>query len=378
MMNTTLVPSPSPAATGNDFTNISRPVQLLVVEFGLCFYRRLVTYPKGREGDTDGYLSLYLQLADPESLPPGWSKEVNFTLTVVFKRFGKLNRVLGGGQCCFNAEDTSWVHNKFISLTKLHSKGRGFLVKNKLTIVAELHVFPEENVSIAAPLSSKDETQADEKAEDADLVVDNAASEEGSDDDDDGTSDWVTDNDGSFEEDVENFDVSSSCGDMSPSPLDQSNALEDAETEVFNEFDFSPSQVESVSHIFRRHPDIAIGFRPRNGQIRRAYMNELLSLIEMLRQSPEKLSEDDLSDADDTLADLIDVGFRLDWLKTKLNEVAEKKKKKEQTSGARLQSMEEQLRKLKLMFLDLRTQLLMEKTEALVARAPLSFNDVVS
>lgn len=149
----------------------------------------------------------------------------------------------GGGQCCFNAEDTSWGHDKFISLTKLHAKGRGFLVKNKLTIVAELHVLPEGNVSIAAPLSlsSKDETQADEKAEDADLV-DDGASEEAT------SEEWVTDDDGLFEEDVENDDVPSSClddggGDMSP--LDQSNAFDDAETEVFNEFDFSPSQVRT-------------------------------------------------------------------------------------------------------------------------------------
>lgn len=335
---------------------------------------RLVTYPKG-EGDTDGYLSVYLELVDPESLPSGWTRQVNFTLTVVSKRCGKSNKVLGGGQCCFNTEDTSWGHDKFISLTKLHSKGRGFLVKNKLTIVAELHVLPEGNVSIAAPLSlsSKDVTQADEIAEDADLV-DDGASEEAT------SEEWVTDDDGLFEEDVENDDVPSSClddvgGDMSP--LDQSNAFDDAETEFSNEFDFSPSQVESVRHIFRRHPDIAIGFRPRNGQIRRAYMNELLSLIDMLCQSPEKLSEDDLNDADDTLADLIDVGFRLDWLKTKLDEVAEKKKK-EQSSRARLRTMEEQLRKLKMMCLDLETQLQMEKNEALVARAPLSFNDVVS
>ena len=135
-------------------------------------------------------------------------------------------------------------------------------------------------------------------------------------------------------------------------------------------------QVESVSLIFRRHPDLASGFRPKNRQIRRAYMNELLSLIEMMCQSPEKLSEDDLSNAVDTLSDLIDVGFKLDWLKIKLNEVSEKKKK-EKGSDARLRTMEEQLLKLKLMFLDLETQLQKEKEEALAARAPFSFNDVV-
>lgn len=133
---------------------------------------------------------------------------------------------------------------------------------------------------------------------------------------------------------------------------------------------------ESVSHIFKRHPDIAIGFRPKNQQIRRAYMNALLSLIEMLCQSPERLTENDLSYADDTLVDLTDAGFKLDWLKTKLNEISEKKKM-EQGSGARLQTMEEQLQKLKQMFLDLESQLQKEKVKAMAAKAPFSFNDVV-
>ncbi|KAG2324797.1 hypothetical protein Bca52824_007525 [Brassica carinata] len=102
----------------------------------------------------------------------------------------------------------------------------------------------------------------------------------------------------------------------------------------------------------------------------------LTILIEVLCQSPDKLSEDDLRNADDTLADLIVVGFKLNWLKSKLNEVTEKKKM-EQGTGARLKTMEEQLQKLKLMFLNLETQLQMEKAEALAARAPLSFSDVV-
>ncbi|KAG2252243.1 protein RESTRICTED TEV MOVEMENT 3-like [Brassica napus] len=148
------------------------------------------------------------------------------------------------------------------------------------------------------------------------------------------------------------------------------------ETKHVNGFQVLSSQVESVSHIFKRHPDIALGFRPKNQEIRRAYMNELFNLIEMLCQPPEKLSVDDLSNADDTLADLIDVGFKLDWLKIKLDEVSEKKKK-EKGSEARLRTMEEELQKLKLMFVNLEIQLQKEKAEALAARAPLSFDDVV-
>ncbi|KAL1201596.1 MATH domain and coiled-coil domain-containing protein [Cardamine amara subsp. amara] len=148
------------------------------------------------------------------------------------------------------------------------------------------------------------------------------------------------------------------------------------ETMNVNGFEVFSSQVESVSHIFKRHPDIAIGFRPKNQQIRRAYMDALLSLIEMMCQSPEKLTENDLTNADETLVDLTDAGFKLDWLKTKLNEISEKKKM-EQVSGPRLQTMEEQLQKLKQMFLDLESELQKEKEEALAAIAPLSFNDVV-
>ncbi|CAN6825130.1 unnamed protein product [Brassica oleracea] len=57
------------------------------------------------------------------------------------------------------------------------------------------------------------------------------------------------------------------------------------ETKDVNGFQVFSSHVESVSHIFRRHPDIALGFRPKNQEIRKAYMNELLSLIKMLCQS---------------------------------------------------------------------------------------------
>ncbi|KAG7566149.1 hypothetical protein ISN44_As10g027450 [Arabidopsis suecica] len=148
------------------------------------------------------------------------------------------------------------------------------------------------------------------------------------------------------------------------------------ETMDVNGFQVLTSQVQSVRQIFKRHPDTAIGFRPKNQQIRKSYMDALLRLIETLCQSPEKLSDDDLSNADETLDDLIDVGFKLDWLKTKLNEVSEKKKMGE-SSVARLGTMEEELQKLKHMVLDFEAQLQKEKAKVLAARAPFSFKDVV-
>ncbi|KAL1225764.1 MATH domain and coiled-coil domain-containing protein [Cardamine amara subsp. amara] len=188
------------------------------------------------------------------------------------------------------------------------------------------------------------------------------------------------DDDGSL-----NGDVHVSSFNKLKSMEDTSQTIENGDTECtnvvketmdVNGFQVFSSQVETVNYIFKRHPDTALGFRPKNQKIRRAYMNELLNLIATLCQSPEKLSIDDMSNADETLADLIDVGFKLAWLKIKLNEVSEKKKIV-QNSGARLQTLQEQLEKIKQMFLDLESQLQKETDEALAARAPLSFNDVV-
>ncbi|XP_009104142.1 MATH domain and coiled-coil domain-containing protein At3g58410 isoform X2 [Brassica rapa] len=401
------------------------------------------------KGDkNDGHLSLFLEFADSESLPPGWTRDVKFSLTLVTKAFTKSNLVVRAQQC-FSDEIEGWGCDKFVSLSKLHEKGEGFLVNNKIIILAELHVLPAEVESVGK--SQRDSScEAAQETEVTNLDDD--------DDDDDGPFDEGTGGGVSSKEDVDNDDVSSPClddGGEDISLLNHFSALEEtvgndglksnsvaAETEVSNDdapkedigdessslvsndnasngtsldkvkslldvenggkefnnvasvpetannllteiqpanvngFDVYSSQVESVSLIFRRHPDLASGFRPKNRQIRRAYMNELLSLIEMMCQSPEKLSEDDLSNAVDTLSDLIDVGFKLDWLKVKLDEVSEKKKK-EKGSEARLRTMEEQLKKLKLMFLDLQTQLQKEKAEALAARTSLSFSDVV-
>ncbi|KAG2324796.1 hypothetical protein Bca52824_007524 [Brassica carinata] len=298
------------------------------------------------------YLCLYLEL-EPESLPPGWTRDVKFSLTLVTKAFSKSN-ILMQTQRCFSEEIEGWGCDKFVSLAKLRERSEGFLVNNKIIILAELHVLPPAVVVVPQETVKKITEPLSIQADDASV--------------------GKSQRDSSYQ--VKSLEDASQT---SVSETDNSLITKiqpTKETIAISGFDVYSSQVESVSYIFKRHPDIALNFRPKNQQIRRAYMNELLNIIEVLCQSPEKLSEDDLSNANDTLADLIDVGFKLDWLKIKLDVVSEKKKK-EKGSEARLRTMEEQLQKLKLMLLDLETQLQMEKAEALAARAPLSFNDIV-
>ncbi|XP_019101936.1 PREDICTED: MATH domain and coiled-coil domain-containing protein At3g58440-like [Camelina sativa] len=373
---------------------------------------RLCAYPGGAMKDGSYVDGLFVDLYyAPGSLFIGKGREVKYRITLVNVN-PQYNKVIGE-ECFMDCKSLSRFVD-FLALDQLRNKLEGFLVDDRLTIVAEVNVLPAivvplEPVKMVASLNSKeasvkgdspchqvaqetDNAASQEKLnnddgtdDDYDVVASEESSDDDYDDDDDDASEESSDDDASQEDadDDASSPVVNDDGGGGISPLNQMNALGintatggGKETMDVNGFEVFSSQVESVSYIFKRHPDLAIYFRPKNQHIRRAYMDALLSLIEMMCQSPEKLSENDLSNAEDTLVDLTDAGFKVDWLETKLYEIC-KKKKMEQGSKARLETMEEQLQKLKEMFLDLESQLHKEKVEALAARAPLSFNDVV-
>ncbi|ESQ30823.1 hypothetical protein EUTSA_v10012015mg [Eutrema salsugineum] len=139
-------------------------------------------------------------------------------------------------------------------------------------------------------------------------------------------------------------------------------------------FQVLPSQVESVNRLFEKHQDIASKFRPKNPFLKTAYMSLLLSLTQVLCQSPQKISEDDLAEQYAALAYLTDAGFELGWLEKKLDEVKEKKSK-EEACLARLQEMEEQLKPLKQKCSVVEADMDKGKVELLAARAPVSLYD---
>ncbi|CAD5326168.1 unnamed protein product [Arabidopsis thaliana] len=290
-----------------------------------CNWRLLACYNK----DRNGYLSLYLELADPASLPLGWRRQVNFRLTLVNKVHKQSTRVLED----LDDDDSSPVSDdegqEICPLNQLNAWNKAFR-----SVGNRVEEYPDDD-DASSLHQWKSMVYTSKTVENFGTECNNKESFY--------ESWWISD----F---LETIDV--------------------------NGFQVLASQVQSVSQIFKRHPDTAIGFRPKNQQIRKAYMDALLSLIETLCQSPDKLSDDDLSNADETLVDLIDVGFKLDWLKTKLNDVSEKKKLGE-SSVVRLETMEEQLQKLKHMVLDLESQMQKEKEKVLAARAPLSFKDIL-
>ncbi|XP_019099735.1 PREDICTED: MATH domain and coiled-coil domain-containing protein At3g58210-like [Camelina sativa] len=134
-----------------------------------------------------------------------------------------------------------------------------------------------------------------------------------------------------------------------------------------------PSQFLHVKRIFRKHPDIELEFRSKNPHLRTGYMNVLLSITKKLCQSPQDLSNDDLSDTGIALAYMKDAGFKMDWLEKKVEEVKEKKKKVE-ASLARLHEMEESLKPLKQKCLEQEAQIDKEKAELLAEKAPFSLD----
>ncbi|EOA32383.1 hypothetical protein CARUB_v10015650mg [Capsella rubella] len=134
--------------------------------------------------------------------------------------------------------------------------------------------------------------------------------------------------------------------------IGKTNVLEETsfvkETMDVNGFHVPPPLVESVSSLFKSHPDIASEFRPKNPHLRTTYMNVLLSLTEVLGQSPEKLSISDLSDAYSGLQFVKQAGFKLEWLEKKLKEACQTRlqevKEELKDKCAEMEALEELLR----------------------------------
>ncbi|CAA7061602.1 unnamed protein product [Microthlaspi erraticum] len=125
----------------------------------------------------------------------------------------------------------------------------------------------------------------------------------------------------------------------------------------FDGFQIRYSQVLSVATLFKEHPRFAKNFRPNSHVLKTTYMNLLLSLIETLnKKPPHSFSETELRNARSELADLTDAGFKLDWLKTKLDEVA-LECKKSNIDGNQVQELEKHIKSLK-------AELEMEKTKS--------------
>ncbi|KAL0714724.1 hypothetical protein Bca4012_021703 [Brassica carinata] len=113
-----------------------------------------------------------------------------------------------------------------------------------------------------------------------------------------------------------------------------------------------------------------------NQNLKSSYISALLGLIETLCQLPERLSDDDLDEASAAVSYLTQVGFKVDWLEKKLEEVKEKKKKV-YTGKAELEHMEEEFKVLNKKCLELKDLVEKQHEDVTAANVALSFDDVV-
>ncbi|VVB06148.1 unnamed protein product [Arabis nemorensis] len=239
---------------------------------------RLVAFPKGFYKDNN--LSLYLEVTDFESLPSGWRRNVEFSITIVNQFMESYSRVKGK-QVWFHEKEPDLGFTFTFPLGRLHAKKAGFLMNDQIKIVAEVDVLdvigkldvPEEAEEAIQPLENL-KLNDDNIAVSSDLLKETPTS-------------WV---------DVNGFQVLS-------------------------------SQVDFARRVFEKHPEIALEIRTKNKDLRTSYMNLLLSVIKMLVKWPQYPSTDDLYDAEAALAYMKIVGFKFDWLEKKLDQVKEKKKK---------------------------------------------------
>lgn len=131
-----------------------------------------------------------------------------------------------------------------------------------------------------------------------------------------------------------------------------------------------------MRRIFEKHPETAMSIRPKNQMVKNAYMNNLLDLIDIICLAPQELTEEELRDAENPLSELVEVGFKLDWLKKKLEELCVRKKKME-ARGARMRELDGMIVEQRRVLWALETELKNEENEAVSDSARLGFEDVV-
>ncbi|CAH2058365.1 unnamed protein product [Thlaspi arvense] len=122
-----------------------------------------------------------------------------------------------------------------------------------------------------------------------------------------------------------------------------------------NGFQVLDSQVKSANWIFTTYPETALHIHPRDPQVKTAYMNILLTMYEKLYNSPlHEFTDEDLANVFKGLLDLRQAGFKMGWLRKRLEKVFAAREK---LSGLEAQARElgKQLKDLKLQISTLRS-----------------------
>eukprot|EP00735_Rhodelphis_limneticus_P006210 TRINITY_DN18589_c0_g1::TRINITY_DN18589_c0_g1_i1::g.1115::m.1115 TRINITY_DN18589_c0_g1::TRINITY_DN18589_c0_g1_i1::g.1115 ORF type:complete len:1073 (-),score=240.85,sp/Q9FPT1/UBP12_ARATH/37.32/0.0,UCH/PF00443.24/2.1e-55,USP7_C2/PF14533.1/50,USP7_C2/PF14533.1/61,USP7_C2/PF14533.1/4.6e-32,USP7_ICP0_bdg/PF12436.3/0.15,USP7_ICP0_bdg/PF12436.3/1.5e-25,USP7_ICP0_bdg/PF12436.3/1.7e+02,USP7_ICP0_bdg/PF12436.3/2.5e+03,UCH_1/PF13423.1/2.5e-27,UCH_1/PF13423.1/6.5e+03,MATH/PF00917.21/9.1e-12,MATH/PF00917.21 len=103
------------------------------------FNWRLLIFPRGNPTNQAQGLSVYLEAADADRLPPGWRKPATFSLVLVSQKSPELNVVK---DCLhnFDARDNDWGFGSLVTLQEFRDKEKAFIVNGKAIIKASVKV----------------------------------------------------------------------------------------------------------------------------------------------------------------------------------------------------------------------------------------------
>ncbi|KAI3910726.1 hypothetical protein MKW92_029235 [Papaver armeniacum] len=107
-----------------------------VFTVGTCNWR-VVMYPKGKNVD---HLSLYLEVADSDNLPYGWSRYAKFSLAVVNQIYKKHPMTKHFPEHKFTARESEMGSPSVMTLKLLHYPKAGYVVDDTCIIEAEVAV----------------------------------------------------------------------------------------------------------------------------------------------------------------------------------------------------------------------------------------------
>ncbi|XP_024396662.1 ubiquitin C-terminal hydrolase 13 [Physcomitrium patens] len=96
---------------------------------------RVLLFPRGNNVDQ---LSIYLDVADSNQLPSGWTRFAHFNLAVLNQYEPKMS-VRKDTQHQFNARESDWGFTSFMPLHELYDLSKGFLVNDTLVIEADVN-----------------------------------------------------------------------------------------------------------------------------------------------------------------------------------------------------------------------------------------------
>ncbi|XVE52392.1 hypothetical protein DITRI_Ditri02bG0118600 [Diplodiscus trichospermus] len=130
---------PSPGRFTWRVRNFSRLRKRLCSEvFSVGAYKwRIIIFPRGSSNEES--LSMYLDVADAENLPDGWSRYAKLSLAVI-NQMNLKNTIKKDTQHEFNAGASRWGFTSFMSFGQLYDPNGGFIVNDTCIIEADVAV----------------------------------------------------------------------------------------------------------------------------------------------------------------------------------------------------------------------------------------------